>query len=259
MGYASKSISSGGQQAPKKVYLGDLDINPNFKEMVNENRIPWYYKNQFIDKYAAAFTEGEAVAVSDYRSEGGYAINQELREFKRIVSKEVGDTNAYTWADRMDSAINKSSAPEDFVAWRGLKSDSWFRENKEGDVIEDLGYVSTSTNMSEAVGFAERRRPGHEGEPWLCQVYIPKGSHGVQWESADALSERYQHFKGNKATRDDYSEYENEWILPRNSEFRILNIKKGVDTGFNGPQNVITLLYLGQNPKGAMDYGKPKK
>ena len=80
------------------------------------------------------------------------------------------------------------------VLWRGVKSGP-FASAKEGAVISDPGYGSTSTNREQAQIFS-----GTNYEPAMLRIAAPKG-----FQAADLRD-----FKG-----------EQEIVLPRNVKYRV--------------------------------------
>ena len=95
----------------------------------------------------------------------------------------------------MDSAIAKSSIKEPVTVYRGFGG-SAFRGAKEGDTVQDKGFVSTSFQQKIASKFADGG---------MMKLSVPKGAKGAM---VDAL------FNGG----------ESELVLPRNSKFKIKKI-----------------------------------
>ena len=141
-----------------------------------------------------------------YKGVGYISINSYLR---------TGDPGKYFTKEILDSQITNidkamKAAPgstKDFMTYRGIHTPiqnditQFFNNLKTGEIFEDKGYGSTSMKSEFANGWKGSTNS------WLIQIENPKGTKGIMLDGV-------KHGTASK---------EAEWLLPRNSQFEILN------------------------------------
>lgn len=130
----------------------------------------------------------QQAATGDYINFGSFPINTYLREGD-LVSSAYPEQRIQEAVGLLDRAVTAGMADRDVVVFRYVDADI-ADEFQVGSVITDAGYVSTSLSP-----YAVEE----EGETML-QIVVPAGSHGQ--------------FIGG---------YESEAILPRGSQFRVVD------------------------------------
>lgn len=156
---------------------------------------------------APKLTDQQKSAVSQYTSQGDYVIlNEALRGIDgATVEPWMKDT-----FKQLDSAIASSTLEKPMTLYRGLDTasqpnsdlpDGWL----VGSVVKDPGYVSTSSDEKTAYEFTNNAVGGNG---WVMKMEAPSGSHAL--EITGDLNP-------------DIAEYgtQNEWLLPRDSQFEI--------------------------------------
>jgi hypothetical protein len=154
-------------------------------------------------------TPEEQESLRVYSGESAADINAHLRGYSPGIdpSARLKGERATVQAN-LDSAIDKSSLPENLMAFRGISSDGWsrFEDLKPGDTFEDKGYVSTTLNRNIATQFA--RVDGPAGGVMIA--LLPKG---IKALPLDVM-----------LTQD----AEREVLLPRNSKFRVREVNEDI-------------------------------
>lgn len=115
----------------------------------------------------------------------------------------------------LDSAIRKSAAPTDMVVFRGIHSaQDPLTHLKPGVVIQDKGYVSTTSSRDIASEFAHQEHTGKldpSSTRVIVRIKVPRG------HAAAPIPSTYK--------------FEHEYVLPRGSKFKINSVaKEGADT-----------------------------
>ena len=129
-------------------------------------------------------------------------INEALRD--PLISTEAIEGEIYD----LDEVINNAPTLESpLLAYRGVNDNSEFFTNlKVGDVFEDKGFVSTTLDPDIATSFSASALYGK-----ILQFHLPKGTKGLFPE----------YFLGDEV----YSWKEREFLLPRNSNFKVTQIR----------------------------------
>lgn len=136
----------------------------------------------------------------EYCSGGYRAINGLLRGTMSAKElKEEGLTKAEVkkWTKTLEDAFEHTRTKEDMVLYRGFANNISVGLNP-GDIIEDKGFVSTSSEEKRAVGFGRTR------DSTILQIYVPKGSKAMSVKELSGFAA------------------EEEILLNKNSKFRIL-------------------------------------
>jgi SPP1 gp7 family putative phage head morphogenesis protein len=144
-------------------------------------------------------------ALDDYKSYGYSRINYYLRT-GQVSPIEASRTKDYIKA--MDKGMKAAPGlPEPVVSYRVLGQvnssdiDELFGSLKPGDVWIDKAYSSTSLNKE----YVESFKTG-----WLVEIENPEGTKGIMLDG----------LKG----KGGYKNLEDEWLLPRNTNFEVIEI-----------------------------------
>jgi hypothetical protein len=145
-------------------------------------------------------------ALKDYKSYGYGKINEYLRtgQVSPIEESRVKD-----YVKAIDKVMKASPGlPEPIITYRVLGQgnkatliDKLFDGLRPGDVWIDPGYSSTSLNGK----FIDTFKSG-----WVVEIENPQGTKGVMIDGLKSL--------------DKYVNEEDEWLLPRNTNFEIIEI-----------------------------------
>lgn len=111
----------------------------------------------------------ERDALVDYSGSSYRPINEFLR------GNAVGTEQVSSWINDIDSAMSRSSLPEDLVVHRGTGVDHWLAEHNvtkvsqlEGRVLDEKGYMSASLGPAAF---------GHK--PAILHLRVPEGAEGI--------------------------------------------------------------------------------
>lgn len=155
-----------------------------------------YSQKEFVairEKYAEKLTPEQRDAALYYSHMGDRVLNSSLREnlFDKASEAEVREK-----AKHLDSAIREHRVTQDTYVARGMSghwADKVAASIKPGDVFEESGYISTAATTP------------FSGD-LVMRIRIPKGAH------AAPIPSRYPN--------------EDEYLLPRGSQFRVLSVTK---------------------------------
>ncbi len=152
-------------------------------------------------------TPEESGAVAYYVESGYHSLNESFRD-GTAAGYMQHDKYFAAQVNALDSAISKSEAPSDMLAYRGVSEKVYKRlEKTEGKTFTAKGYTSVSYNEDMAANF-----PANEGAGQVIQVRIPKGAHAL---FADIVVP--------DRVRD-----EQEFVLPRGAKFDTSRNSEGV-------------------------------
>jgi hypothetical protein len=143
-------------------------------------------------------------AVDTYQSMLGYTINEALRD--PVISTDGVATTialldgAIEYAPPLDSPI---------TVYRGVKGNGldFFEALKVGDVYSDKGFSSTSLDPAMGAKFANAESGMYQGI--VLRMKLPAGTQGVFPASVTGIESQFSR--------------EAEFLLPRDSKFKILN------------------------------------
>jgi GNAT superfamily N-acetyltransferase len=142
-------------------------------------------------------------AVNAYQTATGYTINEALRD------PQISEGQVQPYIDGLDNAI-KDATPtsEDMTVYRGIKGNGldFFESLKSGDVFQDKGFVSTTLDPNTVTKFSVQ---GSMYQGIVMRMQIPAGSKGLFPMSVTGMGQA--------------SSREAEFILPRDSKFKILS------------------------------------
>ena len=142
-------------------------------------------------------------AVNAYQTATGYTINEALRD------PQISEGQVQPYIDGLDNAIkDASSTSEDMTVYRGIKGNGldFFESLKSGDVFQDKGFVSTTLDPKTVTKFSVQ---GSMYQGIVMRMQIPAGSKGLFPMSVTGMGQA--------------SSREAEFILPRDSKFKILS------------------------------------
>jgi hypothetical protein len=142
-------------------------------------------------------------AVNAYQTATGYTINEALRD------PQISEGQVQPYIDGLDNAI-KDAIPttKDMTVYRGIKGNGldFFESLKSGDVFQDKGFVSTTLDPKTVTKFSVQ---GGMYQGIVMRMQIPAGSKGLFPMSVTGMGQA--------------SSREAEFILPRDSKFKILS------------------------------------
>lgn len=138
--------------------------------------------------WVASLTEIERQAIAAYKGTEGRLINAALRRDKVTgLLRQI--------IEPLDQALARATVPTDLTVFRGVRDLSFLRSVKIGDVIEELGYTSTSLRRKTAKDF---RGDG------LLVISVPRGYHAGYVHHVPAVTNRQM-----------------ELLLPRGARFAV--------------------------------------
>ena len=183
-----------------------------------------------------ALPESQRHALGNYQGSGYSGINGQLRAGDAMDSKTIND---------LTKAIKSAPAlPRDVWAWRGFRYPDLARDpvtvlERDGGIIHDNGFVSTSVHAGRSSSFAG----SSPDSSVLIHLHIPSGT-------------RAPYLTGSSGNA-----YEYEVLLQRDADFKVTKIHKTKD-GFT----VLDAEYVGSKPvplskrrKADRVDGEPKK
>lgn len=163
-----------------------------------------YLLDNILSQRLAGFTGREFhSSVSLYQSMTGYTVNEALRD------PQISEDGVAGLIKDMDSAIE--AAPplaSETTVYRGIKGNGldFFEALKAGDVFQDKGFVSTTLDTDVARRFSVQ---GDMYQGIVMRMKLPAGTKGLYPTSVTGLSSM--------------SSREAEFVLPRDSKFKVLN------------------------------------
>lgn len=189
--------------------LRDLGESEGNKQQVfsSKKEMDKWGKENF-SSWEKGLSKEEKKALLQYAGPMFFDTNSSLRSDGSVPEK---------WKDsvkNLDAAIEKSTIPNDIVAYRGLWLDGKEQSQKfvekfvPGAILSDPGFMSTSINREIASDFGGEKL----GSGIVIEIKVPKGSKGAYM---DVLPENAKHFK------------QNELLLPRGAKFKVVSVEKG--------------------------------
>ena len=203
-GYNEKVGSQGGRYYETDKWFGPKTDGQVSLSPEQESAIGWYQDPQGF--YMNALLRGGEEEMANTMERRGHSMTPEF----------VEEVNNYI--DVMDSAIASSTLAEDVVGYRGMrvpKGNNPYADLKPGDILQDNGYVSTSTMKSGAAQHTGRMHwqksfdPSKE-ESVFVSIDIPAGNNALY--VPDFGGEMY--------------EGEAELLLPRGTSMKVSSVRK---------------------------------
>jgi hypothetical protein len=151
------------------------------------------------EKWAAQLTGKEKDAIEAYTGPGYQSLNKQgksLREGSKLDPESAGAAKA------LDGALAKGKTDRDIIVHRGVNGVDVIREIRMnvGGTFSDRAYQSTSVDSALARDFSNHM---------VVNIHVPKGSSGAYVGGL-----RFE------------NHYEREFVLPRNSTYRIIGVSK---------------------------------
>lgn len=159
-----------------------------FKEIDN----PGEWGEEKYGKFIDGLPDAQKNGINHYTKHHYEQMNAYLRGLSDTVS--ASDSHAIESAT---AALEKSRAPENIVAFRGMRPFGIFNDLhslKIGTVYQDKGFTSTSIDKSKSFSGIK------------VKIHIPKGSKGAYVDSISA-------FRGEK-----------EFLIPPGAKFRVKSV-----------------------------------
>jgi hypothetical protein len=132
----------------------------------------FYNFGEKFSNWESNLTEEESGALGSYSESGYSTINKMLR--KEVVENKNPSTLL------IDSALEKSSLPENVVAFRGFSDPNLISnfENLKGKIYQDKAFVSTTLDRVRAENFAALtgKFEGSGKEGIVAEIRIPAGT-----------------------------------------------------------------------------------
>lgn len=209
----NSSYRAGALQRVKMSERDWDDADSAFAQRLKENRLPpfgnekeeglTYSRNQFNTErheYSKTLSIEEKRAALYYSNMGDRILNTSLRS----GSIDSDEPAVREMAKNLDAAIEKHSMPQDTVVARtvaGPWAAQFAKSLKKGSVFSDKGYTSTSSHRR-----LRYPNPGPADEIANITIKVPKGAKAAPIPTAWPD--------------------EGEFLLPRNSRFRVNRVKK---------------------------------
>lgn len=195
-----------------------INANYVYKEF-HDNKVAYNWGQQNFSGWQINLSDGETDSLFAYKTLKYESINKFLRG-KPLDHIQDPDGSYLDGVKKdivnIDSALGKSTIPENVISYRAFSDDANTDFNKlVGKLYTPKGYVSTAMNKKGAEFFLkENQRLGRN--PVFAKVFIPKGKNGAFMEGIKQMS-------GDG----------NEILLPNNSRFQVLSCNT-----INGVQNL---------------------
>ena len=145
------------------------------------------------DSFQSSLSSAEEYDTTHYTGSGSGGINDGLREDAYLTKDQE------SIIENIDSALQKGELPRDTFLYRMGRTPS----NQIGDVFTDKGFISTSTSRSVAESFNPKSSRSD-----LIRISAPKGT------------------KGGQLNRVSLHPHESEFLLPRETSFRITGFQR---------------------------------
>jgi hypothetical protein len=159
--------------------------------------------------WAGKLKSHEKEAVNSYIGPGFMDVNGFLRTGQHGGGALSKDKVATTISG-LNSALNKTSAPEDFVAYRGVEGDfakKLVETARSKGTLTDKGFMSMALSREVADEFLGSGYAEHSA---VLQIHVPKGSKGAYIPLAS-----------------DQAQDQSEWLAPAGSTLRLHGVSKG--------------------------------
>jgi hypothetical protein len=164
---------------------------------------------------ARSLSKDEQKAVDDYKSIAYEGLNKHLRDGGDPNSSKLTPTE---WSkgqpisfmtSHLDAVLGKTPTDRDLIVFRGANSHKLVDQVKDnvGGTFTDKAYLSTSPSKDVAKQFMAQVSSSRQPK-LMWEIHVPKGSRGAYVSTNDKGSD----------------ENEQEFLLPRDSKFRILEV-----------------------------------
>lgn len=172
--------------------ITDLGLDPKKVQELSEYTDK-EFKRLNIQKDSARMKE-----LAGYHGTGFLKINKELRSGQ--VSQETKEKVTF-----LDDVLNSARLPDDMVLFRGVQP---YKELKQGDILQEPGFMSTSLSEVKAREFGIEGSLGTESHKsaTIFEIHVSKGLNGLFLDSASHIGEA-------------------EVLLSRGLQFKVLDVK----------------------------------
>lgn len=172
---------------PAGVYSPDFSVEDG---MANAENVRKALEKTLYDakgNYNAAkgWTSESRSAWTSYTEMGHRDMNLLLRDPKAFLAKTANEPWWFEEFDKrvklLQGVINKSQTSQDLVVARGVLVGPGFNPAtfKAGDLFADPAFLSTTTDMEQALGFAAGRGRVDSPDGWVFMMKVPKGTNAV--------------------------------------------------------------------------------
>jgi hypothetical protein len=152
----------------------------NLKPDIEQNH------NDLVNHYAPEnYDENELSAIESYTGEDYLDINEKLYSLPtgipaKKIEPEFSDDDLPAKIAALDSALNKSVSPKEFLTYISLGSGYKLEDFKPGQVMRFKGYRSTTINPSIALNFGgQNPAQNRRAQTIIIQLLIKEGSKGM--------------------------------------------------------------------------------
>ena len=199
-----------------------------FEELTNRDDFIDMMNTQ-ADYNAVAVNDIEgAGALGTYQGQGYVNINNYLRLPDLVIDEdsfyyqsEITRNIVATNIKRLDSVMdNAPGLKENVITYRGVsggRTDEVFGKLKPGDTFADPAYVSSSLDRSVPMDFIN----GTRGQ-YVLEIENPAGTKGI-------FPAVFKEGKLNRSLFNDGMNAEAEWLLPRDTKFKVLRVTEESD------------------------------
>ena len=208
------SKASGVSTKPKAVEAPKAAEPPELPDDFEEDDFSYdpdefsNYRDQQWQDFAESATEDEVLAVQDYKGNYYEPINAGLRADGTVPAMYQ------PVADHLDAVLEHTVIEQDVIVSRGLGFDEFtdpevvakWQNVTPGSIIQDKGYMSTTTNESIRDDFS-----GEGSNGVTMEIKVPAGSNGLFIDPA---------FEGTYGT----NLAEDEILLPRDSRLMVTKV-----------------------------------
>jgi len=178
---------------------GQHDQSTHGKRGASSTRVAQSTEDAFAKSFAmqgsqSNLTTEESLALEDYKVSSYQDVNDHLRGVKRkltLMEEKLGfgqmSTDEIVKAvGNLDKAFEKTSVscdkPTEVFRGMSLPKGAWHSKIKAGDVIEDLGFVSTSQSKNSASRFSS---PTAQTEQVIFTIKLPTGTKVMAGDSSE--------------------------------------------------------------------------
>ena len=195
--------------APTRPALPAAPSGPRYMDLTDDpNRALEYWDMGDVPSNQLALIRRAAM---DYQNTTATALNRHLRDGSQVYRDEQDVMM------RLDALIRRSPGlTADVTLWRGLllnPTSELARSFREGAIIKDAGYTSTSFSRTKAQEFADSSRT-RRLVGWVLQIDAPAGTKGFAMNGVVPQD----------ATLHGWGEFE--YVLPRGTSFRVVSVDR---------------------------------
>lgn len=170
-----------------KAYAPDFSIEEGMSKAESARKIleSTMYDRKGNYNKAAGWTSESARAWSSYTEMGHKEMNLLLRDPKAFAAKWANDPSYAQHYEQQVKLVmgilEKNKTLSDTVVARGVLVGPGFNPAtfKAGDLFADPAFLSTTSNMKEALDFAAGRGRVDNADGWVFMIKVPKGTSAI--------------------------------------------------------------------------------